>query len=191
MIASQNLATTMLNAGIASYNNSSLKIYQGEVPVTPEFNASPGSVLLATFTFAGTAFSGPTFITAFGMASQATFASNSVTPAAAGTACYALAVTTGGTILEQRTMGMPWAPSLTVIPYQFIYANSNTYICGAGGVTASNGIGPSGTGNVIADGTAAWKWYAAGAPDIQLTEAVLSTSGALSMPQFWLIQPCL
>lgn len=192
MIASQTLATAMINAGLALYNSGTVKIYEGEYPISPEWGVSSGSTLLATFTFANPAFpNAPAFLNAFGMLAQASLVANSVTPVAAGTACYAFVQESNGNALEQRTVGMPWTPNLAVIPYQFVFANSNTYICGAGGTTAASGFGPAGTDNVIADGSASWKWFAAGAPDVQLTNAALTTSIPIAMPQFALALPCL
>lgn len=187
MILSVNGATLMMNGILSSYNGGTLKLYNGQY-----FGPDQGvSTELASFTFSGTAFKTPTFSNNVMVAVGNPFVTNPVTPVANGTATYAIASDSSSNQLEGRLVAMSWARSLAVTQYQFIFANTNVYMCTTAGTTAATGNGPSGTNAFIADGSAVWAWQQSGAPDIQLTNAVLKTTGTVSISQYWLVLPCL
>jgi hypothetical protein len=97
-------AGTAVTAVGALMNNGTLRLYTGTIPVTPE-TAIGAQVLLATFTFAATAFGAPTF--AGGLSSaNAAFVANSVLPGAAGTVTWARALQSNGTaVVADFTVG--------------------------------------------------------------------------------------
>lgn len=103
-----NLATaaggTAVSAVGALMNNGSLRLYSGTIPATPE-TAISSQVLLATFTFAATAFGAPSFAGGLSSATAA-FVSNSVLPGAAGTVTWARALQSNGTtVVADFTVG--------------------------------------------------------------------------------------
>lgn len=182
-------ALTALNAIAALYNNATLNFYSGMMPGTPEGGVSGSSVLLATFTFAATAFPTPIFDFTGFYKVRAVFVANPVTPVASGTASFAR-VTSGGNSLEDRTVGQTWQAGVPVVQGQFAMAGANTYMCVTAGTTAASGAGPSGNGMNIPDGTAYWQFWNPGSPDILLTSTGLSSSAPLTLPYFWLAMPC-
>lgn len=183
MNLSQHAASTGLAAINALYNGATLTLYSGPIPTSPEAAIGTGNTALATFTFANPSFSTPAYST-YQMETQASFAATSVTPAAAGTACFARAVASSyATVLADYTVGMAWAASTPVVVGQYVANNGNTYVCVTAGTTASAG-GPSGTGANIADGGAQWSWINAGSPDVVLSEVTLSTAAPVSLNAF-------
>src|SRR5215831_3985760 len=88
-------ASTALAAAGALQNNGTLRLYAGTIPATPE-TALSGQTLLATFTFAATAFGTPSFAAGLESATAA-FVSNSVLPATNGTVAWARALRSDGT----------------------------------------------------------------------------------------------
>ena len=88
MNTAQATATAGLNAMNALLNGGTLSIYTGTIPASPQAGA--------TWTFSGTAFSAPTFVSS-NMESTATLASNTVTPVANGTGGYARSFKSDGT----------------------------------------------------------------------------------------------
>ena len=94
MNTAQATATAGLNAMNALLNGGTLSIYTGTIPASPQAGAT--GTKLATWTFSGTAFSAPTFVSS-NMESTATLASNTVTPVANGTGGYARSFKSDGT----------------------------------------------------------------------------------------------
>lgn len=97
-------ASTSLAAAGALLNNGTLRLYSGTIPTTPE-TAVGAQVLLATFTFAATAFGTPSFAAGLESAT-ASFVSNSVLPGNAGTVAWARALRSDGTtVFADFTVG--------------------------------------------------------------------------------------
>lgn len=75
-----------------------------------------------------------------------------------------VAATFIGTNVMLQATGLtpaPWEQSQTVRKWDFRVANGNIYVCSTAGTTAVTGTGPSGTGNAIGDGSAAWDYVGA------------------------------
>ncbi len=70
----------------------------------------------------------------------------------------------------QGYISEPWAPSRTYTSGQNISNVNGVYDCASGGVSASSGVGPSGTGTGILDGGVLWNFIAPAA------EMVLATT---------------
>ncbi|MGH7117469.1 MAG: hypothetical protein ACREPS_06225 [Rhodanobacteraceae bacterium] len=175
-----------------------MQIYSGQIPATPEIGINGAGItntLLATFTFAATAFASPQFNPLGYLNAPATLVANPVTPVAPGTAVFARILKSGGNPnggqysggIEDRIIGQTWQAGLHVSFGQYIMSGANTYVCTTAGVTAT---APTSLDANISDGTAFWQYWAPGAPDILLTNSIISTSVPLTIPWFWLGMPC-
>ncbi len=104
MNISQVASTAMLNALTALANGGTLKIYTGPKPTNPD-TALSSQTLLATFTFAATAFGSPSLGSGVESAA-ASFAASTVTAAATGTAAFARVTKSDGTtVVADLTVG--------------------------------------------------------------------------------------
>lgn len=172
MNLSQYAASTGLAAICALLNSGTITLYQGAIPISPE-SAIGSQVKLAPFTFGTAAFGSPAYTSQQEVA-NANLAASSVTPSAAGVACFARAMNSAGNgVVADLTVGSVWAPSAPVIAGQYVVSGGNTYVCTSAGTTGTSG--PSGTGTSITDGTAVWTWNNTGAPDIVMQNTSLST----------------
>jgi hypothetical protein len=104
MNISQVASTAMLNALIALANGGTLKIYAGAKPTNPD-TALGAQTLLASFSFAATAFGSPTLGSGV-ESSSASFTASTVTAAATGTAAFArITKSDGTTVVADLTVG--------------------------------------------------------------------------------------
>lgn len=160
MNPSQSGVGTALAAYGALLNGGSAKAYNGTMPASPE-TALSGNTLLATLTYAATAFGTPTYSSP-NMQAAASFSTSSFSPAANGGATFVRAFKSDGTTAEADfTVGSAWIASNVTAVGQYCTNGGNTYVCTAPGTTASSG-GPTGTGTGITDGTVTWNYVGAG-----------------------------
>lgn len=185
MQISASSATTAFNALLAQYNGGSLHFYSGLMPAGADTALASSNQILASFSFANPAFSAPTFDVVGYIKAFASFTSGSTTPIASGTVTFAQCVNSGGNVLENRTVGQAWQPSTPVTPGQFMMASASTYMCVASGTTAASGSGPTGNGTNIPDGTAFWKFWNDGSPDIFIPNVQLSPSTPVTIGSFY------
>jgi hypothetical protein len=73
----------------------------------------------------------------------------------------------------------PWAPSVSYSPGQNISNVNGIYDCTTGGVSASVGIGPGGTGSGIVDGSVVWNFVA---PAAEMVFGTTNFAPGLSLP---------
>lgn len=186
MFTTQAIAGSGLQVMNSNYVSASLIFYSGQYPGSPEYPTGyvATNTTLATFTISG--FSNAIYSTDGLMVTSGTFYQNPVTPTASGVATFARAeYVPFNQQLSDYLVGMAWEPNLTIVPYQYIVAGSGTYISQNSGVTASAGIGPTGSGTGIQDGTVQWNFAYQGATDIMLTSTLITTGTPLTMPAYW------
>ena len=155
MNTSQACASLQAAALVGSVTNSStVKIYTGTIPTTPE-TALGSQTLLATVTLP----SSSAFTQTNGVMTAA--AITSVTIAATGTAAWFRWAESGGTVLGDGYVGAnsgysAWAQNTAYSTGNFVTANSNTYICTTAGTSGTTGTGPAAASNAVKDGTVTW-----------------------------------
>jgi hypothetical protein len=92
--------------------------------------------------------------------------------------CYRLYDSTP-TCHVQGVCSEPWAPSLNYSLSQQISNANGVYDCASPGVSASVGVGPSGTGSGIVDGSVVWNFIA---PAAEMVFASTNLAPGLSLP---------
>lgn len=166
----------------ATVNSSTIKIYSGTIPATPE-TAIGAQTLLATITLPS---------------SSAMSASNGVLMAAAisnptigatGTANFFRWAESGGTVLADGYCGAvsgysAYANNTAVTAGNYITANGNTYRVRTSGTTATTGSGPTLQDMNIPDGTAAFDYV-----DLLLGTTSLVQNAQLAVSAFTMTVP--
>lgn len=157
-------------------------IYNGTQPATTETTIG-SSVALATYALGSPAFGAPVSgqitlntptpaaITATGTAQWfRVYAADGLTPVFAGNI---------GTVV-----GSAWVQGTNYAIGAIVSANGNAYVCSAAGQSASSGTGPSTTGNLIIDGTAAWSYLSIAGGDINFSSVNFNAGATIALSAY-------
>ena len=156
-------AALALSSFTPMFNNSVLTLYSGTPPATAETGLS-GNTVLATYTFAATAFS--TVSTSGGFDSQnGSFVSSTASPSNSGTVTFARAT----------LVSTVWAATTAYTVGAIVSKSSNYYACILSGTSASSG--PTGTTLAQIDGTTAWSYIGPTSGGTCLAQMTVGTSG--------------
>jgi hypothetical protein len=180
MNVAQNTASTQAAALVGSFTNTStVNIYNGTIPATPE-TAITSQTLLATITLPASS----AFTQTNGVMTAAAITSPTI--GATGTANFFRWVKSDGTtVIGDGYCGVAsglgaWATNTAYTANtSYVTANGNTYRCRTSGTSATTGSGPALKDMNIGDGTAAWDYV-----DMLLGTLSLVSGAQLSISSF-------
>ena len=148
MQESVTLRNNRLSAINATLGNSGvLKLWAGAYP--PNCAAVDPATLLLSVALPSLPFS-----VAFGVATLT--AALSVNGSGTGYACCYRLYDGSGNCHMQGYASQAWVPLTTYVAWQQVSNINGTFLCAIGGVSASTGTGPSGSGSGITDGSCTW-----------------------------------
>lgn len=179
MNVAQNTASTQAAALVGAFTNTStLNVYSGALPATPE-TAIGAQTLLATATLP----SSSAFTQSNGVMTAATITAPTIS--ATGTANFCRWIKADGTTVIADmycalSSGLSaWATNTAYTAGDYRTANGNTYRCKTSGTSATTGSGPALKDMGIGDGTAAWDYV-----DMLLGTLSLVSGAQLSISSF-------
>jgi len=168
MNVAQNTGSVGLAAMGALLNSGTLNLYNGTQPANPQ-TALSGNTLLATATYASTAFGSPSYSSPNESATGSF--TGAASPVANGGATFARAVKSDGTtVWGDFTVGSVWLASTAFAVGQYCTNGGNTYKCTGAGTSASSG-GPTTTAAGITDGSVTWDYVGTSSDTWQASHA--------------------
>lgn len=184
-----NVSQAAANLQSAAYvgsptNSSTIKIYNGTIPATPE-TAIGGQTLLATITLPASA----AMSSALGVLTAAAITNPTI--GATGSANFFRWAESGGTVLGDGYCGASsgysaWAQNTAYTAGAYVTANGNTYRCRTSGTSATTGTGPALQAMNIGDGGTAWDFV-----DMLLGTLSLVSGAQLAVSAFTYTVPSL